>query len=541
MEDSIFRLTEQEEQILFEKGHVVFDSSALLSFYGYTERISEEYFNKVFEALKGRLWLPAQVIYEFEKNKEKVITKPKGEYQNLTKQNSRKEGGYLESIQNGINLIRKNTKSIQGQINALSEKTSKDDKHPYLNQKYIDEFIDILEAFELNIDVLNKDFTNLLDDTEKQINQKIKEIDEKSSSDNFRERLNNFFNQENPYSYQKMLEIIQEGSFRYENEIPPGYKDENGKIGFQMYGDLLLWFQIIDYAKENNHPIIFVTNDVKEDWWHQDIPGQNSNIPRHELLYEFKDKTQQKIWFYTIDRLIFKANKYLNTEVSEEVIEEIKIANISSNDIEWLELLQDALDNDEVVSANHRYKYKGKSLGTWLTGVAQRNKEGKKLELRAEIEELGFDYDLRGRTPEASTKRFINQLVNDKDPVKMNYQNWFNKVIAPKKDDLTEGTIEELNQVWELKFNEERYWSIPSKIKNRVDEWKKFRYDSENNPTGRWSTHDKEMGDLYTWVLKRKKDASFMGMIVDQFSQREIEELKAEGFPLYDTDEFSSS
>jgi hypothetical protein len=39
-----------------------------LSFYGYTERISEEYFNKVFETLKGRLWLPAQVIYEFEKN-----------------------------------------------------------------------------------------------------------------------------------------------------------------------------------------------------------------------------------------------------------------------------------------------------------------------------------------------------------------------------------------------------------------------------------------------------------------------------------------
>ncbi len=35
MEDSIFRLTEEEEKELFEKGHIVFDSSALLSFYGY--------------------------------------------------------------------------------------------------------------------------------------------------------------------------------------------------------------------------------------------------------------------------------------------------------------------------------------------------------------------------------------------------------------------------------------------------------------------------------------------------------------------------
>jgi hypothetical protein len=118
----------------------------------------------------------------------------------------------------------------------------------------------------------------------------------------------------------------------------------------------------------------------------------------------------------------------------------------------------------------------------------------------------------------------------------VNYQNWFNSVIAPKKDNLSVGTIEHLNQVWELKFDEEKDWSIPSKIKDRVDTWKEFRYDSENNPRGRWSTHDKEMGDLYTWVLKRKKDHSFMGVILDQFSEQEIEELKAEGFPINETD-----
>ncbi|MEQ9100775.1 MAG: PIN domain-containing protein [Imperialibacter sp.] len=532
MEDSIFRFTEEEEKELFEKGHIVFDSSALLSFYGYSERISEEYFNKVFETLKGRLWLPAQVIYEFEKNREKVITKPKGEYQNLTKSNGRKDGGYLESIQNDIDLIRKNTKSIHGQIKTLAERTIKDDKHPYISQKYISEFKDVLKAFESNIEILNQGYENLLNDTEKQIEEKIKELDEKSSSDNFRERLDKYFDHGKPYSYVQMLEFIKEGQFRYENEIPPGYKDEKEKIGFQMYGDLLLWFQIIDYAKDKKKPIIFVTNDVKEDWWQQDDNGQNSDVPRHELLFEFKDKSKQKIWFYTIDRLIFKSNKYLDTEVSAEVIEEIQNLNIGNIDKEWLELLQDALDNDEDVRANHRYKFKGKSLGTWLTGIAQRNKEGKKLEIRAEIEELGFDYNLRGRTPEASTKRFIRKLISDEDPLKVNYQNWFNSIIAPKKDDLNEETIEQLNEVWELKFDEERYWDVPSRIKDRVDDWKEFRYDSENNPRGKWSTNDQEMGDLYTWVLKRKKDSDLMGLILDRFSQQELEELKVEGFPI---------
>jgi len=529
MEDSIFRQTEKDEKELFENGHIVFDTSALLSFYGYTERISEVYFNKVFEALKGRLWLPAQVIYEFEKNRGKVITKPKGEYQNLIK-SDRNDGGHLETIQSYIELIRKNSSSIQGQLKTLSERTIKDDKHPHIEQKSIGEFKDVLKAFESNIEILNEGYDNLLNDIQGQIDKKIEGLDEKSSSDNFRERLDKYFAHGNPYSYEEMLEIIKEGVFRYDNEIPPGYEDEKKKSGIQMYGDLLLWFQIIDYAKGKQKPIIFVTNDTKEDWWQQGSDGQNSDVPRHELLFEFKDKSKQNIWFYTIERLIYKSNQYLETEVSDDIIDEIQSVNISNADQEWLDLLQDALDNDEDVRANHRYKYNGKSLGTWLTGIAQRNKEGKKLEIKTEIEELGFDYNLRGRTPEASTKRFIRKLISDQEPLKVNYQNWFNQIIAPKKDDLTQETIDQLNQVWELKFDEKRYWEIPSRIKDKVDEWKEFRYNSEINPRGKWSTNDQEMGNLYTWVLKRKKDSDLMGLILDRFSQQELEELSAEGF-----------
>lgn len=529
MEDSIFRISDEDEKNLFDQGHVVFDSSALLSFYDYTDKISEEYFNKVFKALENRLWLPAQVIYEFEKNRKKVINKPKADYKNLIISNSRKEGGFLDSVKNAISIIRKNYGSITGQINALSEKTLKDDKHPHIKQDSIIDFKQKMIDFESSIDKFGIAYEALLTNTKEQIDYKINEIDENSVSDNLRERLNTYFSMGEQFSYEEMLTIIREGKFRYENEIPPGYKDEEDKIGFQMYGDLILWFQIIDYAKEQKCPIIFVTNDVKEDWWHK----ENAEcIPRHELLYEFKDKTKQAIWFYTTDQLIYKANQFLETDISETVIEEVKSANVNANELEWLDLLQDALDNNETVKANHRYKYKGRSLGTFLVGVAQRNKEGKKLELREDIEEIGFDFDLTSRTPETSTKRFIKRLSADESPNKMNYQNWFNKTIAPKKDSLSEETIEQLNQVWEHKFDELRYWEIPSRIKDRVDEWKEFRYNPEINPRGKWSTHDKEMGDIYYWVLKRKKDDELMSLIVDQFDDTEIEELSNEGFPV---------
>ena len=97
---------------------------------------------------------------------------------------------------------------------------------------------------------------------------------------------------------------------------------------------------------------------------------------------------------------------------------------------------------------------------------------------------------------------------------------------------MTEETIEQLNQVWELKFEEIRYWEIPSKIKDRVDEWKEFRYNSQLNPRNKWSTNDQQMGDLYTWVLKRKKDPELMELVFDKFSQDELDELRREGFPI---------
>jgi hypothetical protein len=58
--------------------------------------------------------------------------------------------------------------------------------------------------------------------------------------------------------------------------------------------------------------ILFFKNDVKADWWQQDGDGQTSDKQGHELLFEFKDKSKQKVWFYTIDRLTFKSNKYLD-------------------------------------------------------------------------------------------------------------------------------------------------------------------------------------------------------------------------------------
>jgi hypothetical protein len=97
------------------------------------------------------------------------------------------------------------------------------------------------------------------------------------------------------YKPSRLMSIFSEGYIRYRYKVPPGYMDDpqnnknSSKDGVDVFGDLILWNQIIDYGCSEHLPIIFVTADVKEDWFHLDNGRLNS--PREELISEFSEKT----------------------------------------------------------------------------------------------------------------------------------------------------------------------------------------------------------------------------------------------------------
>nr|WP_319270750.1 Helicase associated domain protein [uncultured Draconibacterium sp.] len=203
-------------------------------------------------------------------------------------------------------------------------------------------------------------------------------------------------------------------------------------------------------------------------------------------------------------------------------------------EIKWLDLLKDALQAGENVKVNHRYTYKGERLGTFLVGVKQANKENpkRKLELRKEIEELGFDFKETSRKPEDVAQRFVDQLIDDPSPNKMSYQTRFNMYILHKKNKLSETLKKEIEEVWELQFNEPRPWSKGTLDNDRTDEWRAFRYDKNKNPEGKWFKGQSHMGLLYYWVYGKKKSKRKMDLIINNFTDTEKEELKNEGFPI---------
>lgn len=196
-------------------------------------------------------------------------------------------------------------------------------------------------------------------------------------------------------------------------------------------------------------------------------------------------------------------------------------------EMEWLALLEKALSENVQINANHRFKYENKSLGTFLVSA----KRKPNVELIKKIESLGFTYKIKSKNPEVYLEKFTTQLANDKNPNKQRYSTRFNAYILPKKESIKKGTIKKLNRVWKKKFGDLRKWEKPiSKAVDFVDRWKAFRYNEELNPEGKWFHYRKFMGSLYGWVYIRKRDTTKMDAVVAYFNEKELEELKNEGF-----------
>jgi len=206
---------------------------------------------------------------------------------------------------------------------------------------------------------------------------------------------------------------------------------------------------------------------------------------------------------------------------------------------EWLSILSEALETPgeaDKIQVNHRYKFNGNRLGTWLVGVSQavrrKNPSQRKINLKKKIEEMGFDFSKTSRIPDDTARRFLDQLLNDKNPVKFEYQKIFNQQILKKKNKISDELKQEISVVWELRFNEERSWEKISRAKDRTDEWKAFRYNNSINPEGKWITGEFAMGKLYNYVYHKRKSKAKMDLVVNKFSEKELIELRNEGFPV---------
>lgn len=260
---------------LINNSKISLDTNVLLNIYRYSKETSDKTLY-LLNKIKDRLIFSYYVAFEFTKNRKKVESASIEEYK---KYQSKIESKYEEIINE--------LKSISN--NKLAQK----DK---LIESVIKNKEKVLQNFDSSIDKKMEVFKSGL---EKEICQLFegKIIDK--------------------YSDIEFESIKAEGIRRQKNQIPPGYKDEEKGEN----GDYYIFKQLIDYSKNNDIDIIFVTDDVKEDMF-QTIRGVKS--PRPELLNEFNKETNRKLIIMTVQE--FLNNKIIfDEDISEKVLDEIKI------------------------------------------------------------------------------------------------------------------------------------------------------------------------------------------------------------------------
>lgn len=180
----------------------------------------------------------------------------------------------------------------------------------YSQIKNFDKAYKCLNDFKVNIDQ-KRNYPFLTKEQNKKVDEmvnQIKQIFEKQKSDlnesiksgSLKSKIANIFNGRvgKPLSGEEIKKIHEEGDKRYASKIPPGYKDK-GKDSNKQYGDLIIWKQIISYAKEYNKNIIFVSSDTKEDWYLKE--DSQFKVPHPLLFQEFAKETDQHILIYSLE------------------------------------------------------------------------------------------------------------------------------------------------------------------------------------------------------------------------------------------------
>jgi len=264
-------LSPEQVNAMMDNALLVFDTSALCSIYNLTEQYRTTLIT-ILSYLKQRIWLPRQVAYEYQKNRLKAIYNPKVEkytYPPFIKDK------FVDDVRVFISQWKDNKYC-----------------HPFINEVS-------LNIIETEVEEVCKHIRIIKDTVKKEYDCRKTEIDTIPDNDPLFSLVCSL-SIEPEYPISSLLSIVKEGSNRYLNNIPPGYLDKDKPDEgnpFRKYGDLIIWKSIIKHAKEIGKDVIFITDDIKNDWR---IDGK----PRAELQSEFHEESGKLIDIQTLNGFI---------------------------------------------------------------------------------------------------------------------------------------------------------------------------------------------------------------------------------------------
>ncbi|MFC0491551.1 Uncharacterised protein [Listeria grayi] len=278
---------------------IVFDTNFLLHIFRYSNE-SRGQIVKAIEKVKDSVLVPYIVGLEYHFNK-----------------------------QNGLREIKKGKTELINGVNGLIEDIET-------------KFIPILDSFSKLI--RSKDEKAISEEIKSTFSDDLKKFIQKFQDEVLSKELNLIDNQDkgeilaellkgkvNNADKREIIKFINEhGKDRYDKQVPPGYLDKKVKEGDirtfgdfeydRMYGDLILWKEILLYCEKNKiKKCVLISDDLKEDWLY--VSKGERVGPRVELKQELWKNSQTTL-------SIMDSNAFLQSVFNERT-------NISKDRIDY--------------------------------------------------------------------------------------------------------------------------------------------------------------------------------------------------------------
>jgi hypothetical protein len=220
-----------------------------MNLYTYPEEIYNEFIDILENEIPNRIWMPYQISSEFQRNSVHGVKKAAENHENF---------------KNSINDLQGDSKSLAHQIMDLNR--------AFFSSSKIDDQI--------------KENFNEIDAILESMSESLRKPD--YNNDKIKNKLDNLFEGKTGDNYpdSKLKEINNEAKIRSIKGIQPGFEENE-------YSNLISWYQILDYAKEEKKDVIFVTENPG--WWIN--PKKEPIEPHPSLLKEFSS-IGQKFYIY---------------------------------------------------------------------------------------------------------------------------------------------------------------------------------------------------------------------------------------------------
>ncbi|MFC1443127.1 PIN-like domain-containing protein [Streptacidiphilus sp. N1-10] len=306
--------SDSQRELFFGTGIIVLDANILLSLYEYTPAARDDVF-KALEQIKRRLWLPHQVGLEFVRNRHSVLSNRLRSLNEAPKSVNQRLGEAERAIIAARRLVQdllirygRNSTAAETLAEMISDSAIKELFRPWRDQ--LRDHIAELKEHDLRMDALG------LGDT---VVQRVGEL--------FEERI---ALQPSPQEIRRRVE--EAASYRYPNNIPPGFSDSGKDTALRSAGDYLIWEEIIEHAAEQEAPqrILFVSSDVKEDWYEPPEPGRASR-PWPTLAEELWQRAGARLRIETPQEFFQGIESYFGAEITDSTFSEINAVAETSN------------------------------------------------------------------------------------------------------------------------------------------------------------------------------------------------------------------